>query len=122
MSLIILLLLFSNYKSDLRIVFCVLKQLRKRQMQFIESLLSLQRNFVINNPAAENVRSDSILVARIERSARYNNSRFSVLFFVALSSTRFLNFRLVSALFEVLIAFVYLHFSSIQSFRSWSIV
>ena len=39
-----------------------------------------------------------------------------------LSSTRFFNFRLVSALIEVLIAFVYSHFSSIECVKSWSIV
>ena len=38
------------------------------------------------------------------------------------SSTRFFNFRLVHALIEDLITFVYSHFSSIESVKSWSIV
>ena len=37
-------------------------------MQLIESLLSLLRNFVMNKPAAENARSDSMLVGGIEQS------------------------------------------------------
>ena len=62
-------------------------------MLFIESLLNLLRNFVMNNPAAENARSDWILVAGIERSGSYNNSRFSVLFFVASNTHYFMNCR-----------------------------